>query len=57
MKAWLDSIHVAEEVIRGNLNDITQGALWYHADFVQPHWSTHYTPVARVGAHIFYTSQ
>lgn len=56
MNAWVDSIHIAEEAIRGNLNDITQGALWYHADFVQPYWSTHYKEVTKVGAHIFYTS-
>ena len=56
MNAWIDSVHIAEEAIRGNLNDITQGALWYHADFVQPYWSTHYKEVTKVGAHIFYTS-
>ena len=56
MNAWVDSIHIAEEAIRGNLIDITQGALWYHADFVQPYWSTHYKEVTKVGAHIFYTS-
>jgi spore germination cell wall hydrolase CwlJ-like protein len=56
MNAWLDSIHVAEEAIRGNLDDITQGSTHYHADYVKPHWSMHYTPVTKIGAHIFYTS-
>jgi spore germination cell wall hydrolase CwlJ-like protein len=57
MESWLESINIAEDAIRGNLNSvIPTNALWYHADFVQPYWSTHYKKVEKVGAHIFYTS-
>lgn len=57
MESWLESIKIAEDAIRGNLNTvIPANALWYHADFVQPYWSTHYKKVDKVGAHIFYTS-
>jgi len=56
MQSWLDSINIAKDSIRGEVVDVTHGALWYHADFVQPYWSVHYKETAKVGAHIFYTS-
>ena len=56
MNAWLQSLRIAEDSIRGNIKDITHGALWYHADFVSPYWSVHYKEVTKVGGHIFYTA-
>ena len=56
MQSWLDSINIAKDSIRGEVTDVTHGALWYHADFVQPYWSVHYKETTKVGAHIFYTS-
>jgi len=56
MNAWLQSLRIAEDSIRGNIKDVTHGALWYHADFVSPYWSVHYKEVTKVGAHIFYTA-
>lgn len=35
-----------------NLKDITQGALYYHADYVNPRWKLEKT--AKIGRHIFY---
>jgi len=35
-----------------NLKDITQGALYYHADYVNPRWKLEKTTV--IGRHIFY---
>lgn len=34
------------------INDITKGALYYHADYVHPGWKLHKTVV--IGRHIFY---
>lgn len=34
--------------------DPTGGALWYHADYVNPNWSSHYDRTAKIGTHIFY---
>ena len=56
MQAWLDSINIAKDSIRGDVTDITHGALWYHADFVNPYWRVHYKEVTKVGGHIFYTA-
>ena len=35
-----------------NLRDITKGALYYHADYVNPRWKLEKTTV--IGRHIFY---
>jgi spore germination cell wall hydrolase CwlJ-like protein len=57
MQSWLDSLRIAEDSIRGKAPEvIPTNALWYHADFVEPYWSTSYTPVKKVGGHIFYTA-
>jgi spore germination cell wall hydrolase CwlJ-like protein len=39
----------------GVVDDPTDGALWYHADYVKPHWADAKEQVARIGRHIFYT--
>lgn len=36
-----------------NLNDPTKGALFYHADYVNPHWKNT-RKVVQIGRHIFY---
>jgi spore germination cell wall hydrolase CwlJ-like protein len=57
MQSWLDSLRIAEDSIRGKAPEVVPtNALWYHADFIKPYWSTSYTPVKKVGSHIFYTA-
>jgi spore germination cell wall hydrolase CwlJ-like protein len=34
--------------------DPTKGALWYHADYVNPNWSTEYRRTVKIDTHIFY---
>lgn len=54
-KAWRKSIALAKAVTRpGGLRDRSQGALWYHADYVKPAWADAYHVAAVLGAHIFY---
>jgi spore germination cell wall hydrolase CwlJ-like protein len=38
----------------GKVSDITHGALWYHADYVNPNWADDYTITAKIDTHIFY---
>jgi hypothetical protein len=38
----------------GNADDPTQGALFYHADYVSPYWKDSMIPVAAIGQHLFY---
>ena len=37
-----------------NLMDITDGALWYHADYVHPKWAKSFEKTTKIGRHIFY---
>lgn len=34
--------------------DPTSGALWYHADYVNPNWASDYIRTGQFGSHIFY---
>lgn len=46
---------IASHVMTGvDMNDPTDGALFYHADFVMPYWRTGLMMTATIGAHIFY---
>lgn len=43
---------VAEDVYLGNVGDVTSGAKFYHANYVNPGWRLQRVKV--IGAHIFY---
>ena len=45
---------VASQVLAGAAPDRVGGATNYHADYVLPYWALTGTPVAKIGAHIFY---
>lgn len=51
---YTDSMQVALHVYANyeNLKDVTKGALYYHADYVNPQWKLQKTTV--IGRHIFY---
>lgn len=51
---WKLAWKVAEAVYYGKEAPRLQGALFYHATYVQPDWATGKRPVARIGKHIFY---
>ena len=57
-RAWRDSVQLANDIIvnynRRTFVDITQGATFFHAVYVRPHWRNHKTVTLRIGAHIFY---
>lgn len=52
--AWKDSMTVARHVFWGLSGDPTAGALYYHADYVEPYWSKLLGAGEKIGAHIFY---
>lgn len=56
-KAWLESQVIARDVMIGNTTDPTNGAVFYHANWVNPSWSKYnnLTISKVIGAHIFYT--
>lgn len=51
---WLESIRVADLILRGDFEDITEGSLWYHADYVRPNWADNLEEVVVIDNHIFY---
>ena len=52
--AWKQSKAIAKRVYWGHSNDITEGALWYHAVYVRPAWRKILVPARTIGRHIFY---
>jgi hypothetical protein len=49
---FIESKKIAEQVYLGNYGDITGGAKFYHANYVNPGWNLQ--RITRIGAHIFY---
>lgn len=38
-----------------NINDFTNGALFFHANYVKPYWRKHYQKTVVINDHVFYT--
>lgn len=57
--AWETAVKISTGVIDNWRweTDMTNGALWYHADYVKPKWSYTYKPVTKIGKHIFYVRE
>ena len=53
---WRDAYRLASYVSTGrdHLVDITDGSLWYHADYVFPGWAKTKRRTAKIDRHIFY---
>ena len=52
--SWQQSYWVAHLAYWGLLDDPTQKALWYHADYVHPSWKDALAQGPTIGQHIFY---
>lgn len=54
--SWNIAQSIAEEVMNayGKETDPTNGAIMYHAHYVEPFWVSSYTETARIDSHIFY---
>jgi len=57
LKQYDGFFNFALMIVQGKIKllDITDGALWYHADYVRPDWSYHKKVTTEIGDHIFYT--
>jgi hypothetical protein len=56
-KAWERSLDLAWSIYLGFSKDPTDGALWYHADYVKPQWSSSLVLGKKIGQHLFYLSK
>lgn len=54
-KAWEKSKIIARDVMIGNVADPTNGATFYHANYVNPYWIKEMTLSKVIGNHLFYT--
>ena len=52
--AWQAAWALAAHAMLNGVDDPTDGALWYHADYVEPDWAAEKTVVTRIGRHIYY---
>ena len=52
--AWAEARLIAQDVLKGEVPDITEGALFYHATYVSPRWAKAFTETVVYGQHIFY---
>ena len=54
---WIKSLRIADLVLTGEYKDITEGALWYHADYIYPYWADELEEVTQIDNHRFYKSR
>ncbi len=54
-RLWEKSAELALKIYWGRSADPTEGALWYHADYVTPYWRTEFERGPKIGRHIFYS--
>ena len=51
---WLEALGIAYNLFDVNVIDITEGALWYHADYTLPYWTNQLNQTVVIENHIFY---
>jgi len=53
---WEEIQSLAHEVLYeyGTIEDFTEGAVMYHASYVNPYWASSYDRTVRIDTHIFY---
>jgi len=51
---WFEAMSAAMQVMSGTHDDLVDGALWYHADYVDPDWNENKEITSIIGDHIFY---
>ena len=51
---WTESLWLANRILDNYYPDITEGALWYHADMVTPYWSKQLNRTVTIDNHLFY---
>lgn len=53
-ESWMLAKSLAKDIMRGIDEDNTAGAVYYHADYVNPIWNRELTQTAKIGVHVFY---
>lgn len=53
-KTWIKSLYIADLALTEKYPDITEGSLYYHADFIYPYWADELKHVVTIDNHLFY---
>jgi hypothetical protein len=56
-KAWQRAQQIAYRAMFVDPGDPTDGAIYFHANYVRPSWSYEKQRIVRIGRHIFYADQ
>ena len=56
-KGWQRAQQIAQQIINGELSDVTNGATYYHNQTVTPAWRNEFARTATIGNHIFYAKR
>lgn len=54
VQAWEQALQISHDILSKKDLDITQGSLYYHANYVKPFWIAHMQPTTTIGTHLFY---
>jgi spore germination cell wall hydrolase CwlJ-like protein len=52
--AWQRALRVAETIYDKQQEPTVKGALYYHADSIEPNWAKSKNRITKIGRHIFY---
>jgi hypothetical protein len=55
--SWQDSVRIAHAVYWRQTKDPSNGAMWYHADYVTPAWAAAFGTAQQLGRHLFYRAK
>jgi len=53
-KTWMTSLYIADLLLEVGYRDITEGSLYYHADYIRPYWADVLEHVVTIDNHLFY---
>lgn len=56
-RAWQEVLRLTRALVHSPVKDPTNGALFYHADYVDPRWSDRLRRLATIGQHHFYAGR
>lgn len=52
--AYEEATRIARDALEARVHDFTDGAVFYHANYVYPRWAPQVAETTRIGQHIFY---
>ena len=53
-KQWHEAKHIASDILQGKLFLENFDALYFHANYVKPHWRNSKQYITTIGKHLFY---